>query len=603
MLLGSDENENKLFGSNNDSLDDTVNSSFMVSFKANESANSVSEKLKESAENNLNNASGLDYEDDLGDFEYNPAISAFKPMAQQVVPAAASTPAPDFPKAEAPINEVPAPKTEANINPFSAGQDLDFAASTSATPSPFKKVEAPAPKTNEALMSKAEATNQEAKSIDDTPKQPAPEVKNIEDIPTAAPNLQTYGKVTSGVNAFGKRNKDKEEQPKEDKSTPAVVAAPVPKAAPVQPQAQTPAPKVAPAQPQAQAPAQPQAQAPAPKAAPAVAAAAVAANNAPVKSRPGVAQEVKQPASTPGFAPRGRTNQVQPTPRPIPPTAPSSGAAAQRGNIQPVTTVNNKNKQNKTKKKREPGKTPIIVLVVLLALLLGFLYFMDNKDKWFGSSEETTETTKSANAVATTSKETTVETESTTTTEETTEATTTEETTEATTEETTEATEPSETTEETEATTTTEETTEATTTTEETTEATTTTTAEATTTTTASNSGTHEEPQIRYGINSATCTDNGFSFNISLNNQGNTDVNLASSLDTVTIRLSADEDINSLTSDYYTFTKDPNNGNVFIGTPKNQTIPAGETVNTTIYADCGVKVYHFWVDRYFFAWK
>ena len=105
MLLGSDDNDNKLFGNtnpdnsekkdpdvqpqglfnssyNNDnkeeaaSEDDVVSSPFMVSFKANDPVNSVSEKLKENSSEEaepeftgLNNLKPLDNIDDIKDLD------------------------------------------------------------------------------------------------------------------------------------------------------------------------------------------------------------------------------------------------------------------------------------------------------------------------------------------------------------------------------------------------------------------------------------------------------------------------------------------------------------------------------------------------------
>ncbi|MBQ4270702.1 MAG: hypothetical protein II718_02645 [Clostridiales bacterium] len=139
MLLGSDDNENKLFGAEDNPSeesflkkdpnvqpsglfnssysdnadgenstpekadDDVVSSPFMVSFKANDPVNTVSEKLKEN-ENQFDDddpfkdfvpaqpdivlptpetiAKSFDYEDDLADFQFDSSISAFKPLNQ-----------------------------------------------------------------------------------------------------------------------------------------------------------------------------------------------------------------------------------------------------------------------------------------------------------------------------------------------------------------------------------------------------------------------------------------------------------------------------------------------------------------------------------------
>lgn len=160
MLLGSDNNDNKLFGaeggdtpkedpnpsgfgseklfdnSGNNSIDgedDLVTDSFMLSMKAND-PETVSEKLKDTAataeasaplfnDNATPSSDNLFGDDDeLSNFEFDSSISAFKPLSG-VTPAASVTS--DVPKAEASADGVkPAPAAQAPEAPKAEAKDV-----------------------------------------------------------------------------------------------------------------------------------------------------------------------------------------------------------------------------------------------------------------------------------------------------------------------------------------------------------------------------------------------------------------------------------------------------------------------------------------------
>ena len=694
MLLGSDDNENKLFGSdstpssdklpeeketlfsssynNSSSSDNTedelVDSSFAISFKANDPVNSVSEKLKETSK------SALDEEFD--DFVFNPAVSAFKPINMaEVVNNEFTTNdknpttfdgepkpvkpteqekdivAPVFTTAESGVDQnkdfdvsdpdLMAFAGDVKADPFKAGDELDFATSTNnqnssfANPTeddlqldeaamninPFKsnapEFDIPAP-TKEAapVEAPAPAPVETPAPVEAPAPTPAPvkapatesstpvnnEVKGA--TPEKKSNLQTYGKVTSGVGAFGRR-RNKEEN-KEPEVAPAV--APTPVAAPTETKADVKAPAseatkeeaaksevvppvIVPTPDTPKAPVAPQQKAAAPAPAPAskpvppqAQAKAPVQQKAPIKrpasaTRPGA---VNKGTESP-FAPRGGAMVNKGAPR----QAQRASAAAQKGNIQPITTVDNK-KRRKEKTKKEPGKGSLIALAVVFLLVLVVFFVLENFDNWFGGNKKseptvigTVQTTKAENETEAPKEETTVATEETTKATETS-ATETSETTEAT------ETSATETSESTEATTTTE-------------EATTTTTAAATTTSKPSGEK-QPEPQLSYHIKNASSTTDGFKFDIEITNNGNEDVNLSGRLDNMTIKISTGTKITSLTSDYFTFTSGDTE-NSFVGTATSKSIPANTTTYVTINAKTDAHTNSFYIDSYHFTWK
>ncbi|MCR4669908.1 MAG: hypothetical protein K5643_01815 [Saccharofermentans sp.] len=230
-LFGADapQEQTKLFGVEDASGEDEfVKSSFAVSFKANEAANTVSEKLNEEAEKAMEldqlpdpiipppvdvaPAPKTDYgwEDEFENFEFDSSVSAFKPLAPEAAPVFPSNGGGDFnKKEETPVEDkteekieepvsVPEPQIETAATPvfddsdsdlmgfagdavnqedlFKSGDDLDFATSeTDKDISPFANAEKPV----------------------------EPEAADI-DIPSNSidAEIESYGKVSSGVNAF-----------------------------------------------------------------------------------------------------------------------------------------------------------------------------------------------------------------------------------------------------------------------------------------------------------------------------------------------------------------------------------------------------------------
>ncbi|MCR5803535.1 MAG: hypothetical protein K6G47_04665 [Clostridia bacterium] len=599
---------------------DTIDSSFVVSFKNNDPINSVSDKLKYD-----NSFDGMDYEDDLADFDFDSSISAFKPLNAPVVDdPKPATPEVKEEKIEEKVEEVKEEVKE-EINDLdqqidepidkpifapkaataSSAKDLDFAASESTKssssfsghapveePKPFSPVEdnisddvetkeevSPFVPKNEAPVedkveesapvAEAAAAAAVASTVADFASEPAkeelsPDQKAFEAFKSSTKQskpqkdklegVQTYGKVSSGVDAFGKSTN----------------AASVEQRAPVKRQA----------------------------------------NNV----RPGAGKQEAAPAavkrpprqSTSNSTPFGSTNE-----RRIPPTQRKS-AASQTGNIQPVTTV-------ETKKKKTFGVGSIIAAVVLFLILvvviIGLMFGSKITDYFKGiSGTSTTKTSRhhdddddeetAVTSIISESKSDPTEstddttTEATTTTEETTtEATTTEATTtEATT---TEATTTEETT--TEATTT-EATTEATTTEATTTEATTT---EATTTETTKkpSNGGGAVTTFYTSMSGFTSNDSGFTCNLVLENYGSKDAQLKDSVNSVKITFNSDKTITNVTSDYFTFEAVPDTKNTFIGTPTSATIEAGEKFKAPITVSTDGKPSHYGYTSCYFDWN
>ena len=664
MLLGSEDNENKLRGAEGGSPKqepsgygdsklfeatnntqsqpedgDLVKDSFMLSMKAND-PESVSEKLNTASAEVASASSTPDLfgdDDELSNFELDSSISAFKPLGDNVPSFAGSStdtgasnsfaaakkeePAKEEAKKEnTPLftDEDPDFKAFAentNTDPFKAGEELDFAMSSNAKESDFNTAPAaaapaPAPEPEvkndplddleldeEALAispfkpkgeanapAPAPAAKEEPKKAEEPAKKdeapaPAPEAKEDK-----KPNMQTYGNVKSGVNAFGKKE-DKEKKP-EEKETPKAApakpghrspfsSAPAPAAAPA-PANQQPVGSGRPGAPTAATtdPAKfrpiPQQQRPQPAVkkspAPAQRPAASAPQNAVVNQRPGMSDASAKKEPSPFQAPSSRPSAAA-QPKPAPHV---------QQPISPVTTV------NKSKKR---SKLPIIIIVVVVLAVMIVILGLENWDKLFGGNSVVSPDNTRDTAVTTTEEETT-----TTTAEETT-TTTTEETT-TTVEETTE--ESSEATEETTAETT-EETTEATT------EATTaSTTAETTASTTAAATGT---ASFRYSISNPHSNGSQFSFDLVITNTGNADSSFNGSVQSLDITFSVQPEeiqITGISSDYYTFTQDANDPCTFHGTPTSGTVPAGGDLSTTITCTTSEPVQHFYITNYHF---
>ena len=633
------ENENK---NENNSIDNTpdefVDSSFMLSMKA--SDNSVSDKIKE-------NAFGSDEHDEFDNFDYDPSKSAFKPA-----PVSESKPE-EQPKRRSPFESAKASeKTEfetvaeaddpafndASIdfeeftgikkdeNPedrklFEQGQNLDFAAS-SGSKSAFAGSD-----DEFALDEEALAINpfkpKGADRIPPMPSEPKSEPSAAKNENESA-NIKTYGKVSSGVNAFKRNDKPDTsiEEKKEQEAPAASKAAPAPAAAPsaggIVGQANTmkPLPKVAPNKSQENKPQEKAASAPAPVEMEAKApqeeapspfvrrgASKPASNSAKVTatSRPAARQDSasvnnRPVRPQPPLAPAAKHDARPGTP----PVAPKSASSEHTNpNIAPVTQVNKSKRRSKADKKaKEPGKGGLFALIGVLAGIFIILWVVDNWSTWFDKNNTDTTPTQ-VTAVATTEQPEPVETsEETQVPSETEEVVATEETiaeTSAETEETVAETEPTETSEET-----TVETTEETTV--ETTEVTTATTTEEeteATTTTTRRSNNNDPVSCSYSITHPHTLEDGFSFDISITNNGS-DLNM-SRLNELTITINTATTVTSLTSDYYTF-REGDSENSFIGTPRTGTLPAGETTDTTITAVTEDHVVHFQISNYHFDW-
>lgn len=624
---------------------DLVKDSFMLSMKAND-PESVSEKLSTASAEAASSAPDLFGDDDeLSNFELDSSISAFKPLGDNVPSfAGSSTDTGASNSFAAPKKEEPA-KEEAkkentplftdddpdfkafaentNTDPFKAGEDLDFAMSSNAKESDFNTAPAaaapapapaPAPASEpevkndplddleldeealaispfkpkgEANASVAPAPKEEPKKVEETAKKaeapaPAPAAKEEPAKEDKKPNMQTYGNVKSGVNAFGKKEDKKPEEKEAPKAAPAKPAHRSPfSAAP----GSTPAPAPANQQPVGSGrpgaptaattdPAKfrpiPQQQRPQPVVkktpAPAQRPAASAPQNAVVNQRPGMSDASAKKEPSPFQAPSSRPASSQPKPAPH-----------VQQPISPVTTVNQSKKR---------GKGPLIIVIVAALAILIVVLGLENWDKLFGDNSVVSPDNTRDTAVSTaTELETEASTEetTTTTTEETT--TTVEETTEESTETTTE-----ETTAET-----TEETTEETTAT--TTEAT---TAETTASTTAAATGT---ASFRYSIANPHSNGSQFSFDLVITNTGNADSSFNGSVQSldITFNVQPEEiEITGISSDYYTFTQDANDPCTFHGTPTTGTVPAGGELSTTITCTTSEPVQHFYITNYHF---
>ena len=664
----NDNNNDKLFSSSDGdknpnapkSGDDYISESFAVSFKANEDANSVSEKLQQEASKPSRDTT---WEDEFDNFEFDSSVSAFKPLAAQPK---AEEPKKEEPKTEATKKETP--KVEEKIEkpqfPTKEGGDFD---------DPKPKADAAAAKEPEAplfddsdkdLMGFAGAASQQglftsgdnldfATSASDGAESTFAHAEKPEvvtntklDVPSQnsnEPKVKAYGQVSSGVNAFKKPEEKPAPQKAEAKSetdTKKTVAAAGAAAATTA--AATAASKAA-IKPENK----PTSNAgrvlrqdnnstiPAKKEAPATEA---------KKAEPDKKEEAKtatKAAAAAGAVTTAQTHRPgsssdafkKPTPSDVKAKSQAYTSSAQRAsnNISPVTTSDvKKKKKKKEKKQKEPGKSGLITLVVVIAIFMGMIWLLDNSAKikslFNGGQSDvvtTQETTRATTTTATTTEETTTEEEATaTTTEKETTTTTadeeeTEETTKETTEETSEETTTEETTEEETTTTTTEETTtttttEAATTTTTTEETTTTTTTEATTTTTttaeetttttaaASSSEGVKVTNFDAKLKGFKTTSGGFSFNIYLKNKSDKDASLTKSLKSVTFTLYADKTIKDVTSEYFTFS---HSGSSYTAKPTELTIPAGESVSIKVSVSTSGSVSHYGYKSGSFNWK
>lgn len=644
-MIVDPENQNNNNNMNPDP-NEFVDSSFMVSFKANENS-SVSDKIKESE--NSSDSNGFDDFDEFENFDYDASKSAFKPLDKPVTVEPSEPVAPvEPPKASektdfeevAPVNdpaftdgnvdfkEFTGVKEDPSIDKslFESGQDLDFAGSNDSNSSfsggmddefkldeeamainPFKPKNAdripPAPSMpkstrvpDPALKPKSAPSNEEAK---------------VE--PKEAANIKTYGKVSSGVDAFKKPAK-KEAEPAPAKEAPKTEK-------PASPFVKNAVPGIAGAATAATAAAVASAaeDKKAPEAAsPFIEVPKEATSKAAVEEEPSPfvkkgAAPVKRPSSNvakvtqtnrpvaeranAGSAPADhkapRSNEPVRRENKIPeekeagsrPGTSHSSSSHGKTDIAPVTQVKKTKKAKSEKKVKEPGKGGIFGLIGVLTAIFVVLWVLDNYQTWFGKTEDTRSTQVTAVTTTTSQAD---ETEAAAVIDETEEtAAVTEATTTTTAAETEAETEATEATEETEATTTT------------TTEATTTTTEEETTTTTTRSSSNNSPVRCSYTITNPRVTSDGFVFDLAVTNNGD-DLNI-SRLEEFTISFNTSSTITNLTSDYFNFTSDGNNS--FTATPRSGSLPAGETTNITITGTTESHVQHFYINTYHFEWN
>lgn len=692
MLLGPDEkndnineNENKLFNSNNQNSlngdssstnytdnDDNINSSFMLSFKANEKDNNVSDKLKNSDSTNIVSINDLKLSDlgitntydpsdlkfdDLGDFTFDSTLSAFKPFAPSSTSLTNSsivTSTNDSVKTEATTPKAQEQEPKKDI--FAQGQELDFAGSSSST-SDFSgnnskkdedKSTPESPKEVEKTQSPFVPKEINDGSKDIKPKEVTDSIQPftpIEVKPTnnesnkenkqpdsqakAKGNIQTYGNVSSGVNAFGKKKdnapssepqvlpdekqKKKESNPikyddtdfapkdepemkpafvSSPKKTPAIAmqqieeikedkapkASPKPKEnkkSPFKPVNKPSTNEASNFKPSPKPPKNNRNEEPS----------ITETQKAELFSRPGASKP------KPAIAPAPKVVE----PRPIPPS-PKIVVESQKRNISPVNQIESRKDGNKAL----PGI--LIVIAVLAVALIGLIIFeklqkdADNEQPLLPTSETTTSAESQSEEVTSSSVETTTTEEPTTTTTEPT--TTTSEAPTTTTEEPTTTTE--------EPTTTTEEptttTTEAPTTT--TTAAPTTTTTAAPTTTRATSSGSATSRDISIGsIRNATRNDDGFTFEITLtNNSSSKTANLSEILNKLSMTLRSSSTITGFSVDGFTVEEGNNTNQYYLVPTSSNTIAPSESVTYTFVVTTEDRPQSFGINSYFYDW-
>ena len=649
MLFDPNEKNNSDNSKLNNSDDDFVGSSFAVSFKPNDPANSVSDKLKNS-EDKPNATDSI--KDDFDSFEFDPSISAFKPIGAQ---AAAS---------KAPAKEEPAKK---DISPEAAvkkTEPIDFAISEAdKKTSPFVNATKPdMPKPSDIDFPSVTSENTVTKK---------PESYSME---SEDEGLATFGTVASGVDAFKHAAPDRASvsetpvAPAAAKTSPAADASPAASASSTDKQAyevssDSPAKShngfassdTAPASSRSiNHEARPTASAEKPAAGhpvnnttqtpPAAARTEahtdsspknVRASSAPTAASPDKSQLQNRPQSNSGRAYNTeRTSQVAaerktpsaPIKRPASATQRPGGASpaqtsgytsgytsgsrttntkpvdasadmssgasksATHDNQKTITAVTTVNKPKRSRKTEKRTKEPGLGGIITLVVIIAiFIAFVFVLDNTKQISA-LFGGNKLTETVPTISSEASQTEQTTTATEATTTATTKEETT-STSEETTtsEAAETSD-----DETTTTQETTTtsaAETTTKETTEA---------TTTSLSANGGVTVTDFDTKLSNFTTTSGGFKFDVKLTNKSNDDASLAASINEVDFSFYANKKITEVKSDYLDFT---GSGTEFVGTPVDCTIEAGKSLTFTVYVSTESAVSHFGYNSCFFDWN
>jgi len=302
-------------GSNKQSNEDFINSSFAVQFKPGDKSNTVSDKLKEG--NNVKDDFDS-FKDEFDDFEIDDTISAFKPLGQKETPKAE-------PKEE-PVKAEPAKKEESSIPAFPKnGGTFDRKPSDNVSKGPDKsntpvfgsdKAQtrpAASQKKDEKLFNSGKdldyATSEHDKDKSPFANAERPSARKAD----KKPEVKTYGTVSSGVNAFSSANilDDIPEVGAEEKPAPSpFVIRPTPSPKPAMPKTDTthhapkaPAAHTAPAAAKAQNEQKNEKAAPAPHVAPAAAKAAqneksapAARHTAPAAAK--AAEKKEQPAHT-----------------------------------------------------------------------------------------------------------------------------------------------------------------------------------------------------------------------------------------------------------------------------------------------------------------
>ncbi|MCQ2482740.1 MAG: hypothetical protein MJ153_04580 [Clostridia bacterium] len=672
MLYNSDDNDSRLFGSdasdspkkNNDEVNDKpklFNSSytndssksddssddefesFAISFKANDPASSVSEKLKSEMNgqqnNNINNSNVSDDFDEFSDFKIDSSVSAFKPVdntQNNNNPSVASMNSGlDFPETSDVTEKKSSVSNEFEDEFDSFVPDESF--------NPFKAKSAGIPTVS------GKVNNTKPKSNLDFPVDEfnVPDDNNSKKDDNFKP--ESFGKISSGVNAFAKKNstnKNKssdiieESKNEEVQNKPMTELKSSDKAFTTKDNEEIIASISTEDDPGSISPFKRINEVP-DTAIPASSKNTVSGSNSTIdNAQPKVESKPqdnksnvdnKKPLARPAISkPVPGSTQVKSRPGTVEAKTKNKAPA-----VAPVTPVASNKKKHKNSTKSDDSNPGIKGIIVLLCVLAVLLFSLVIYEKWddisaklniskpeattqetvitAASTEDTTEvtteevTTTEATTVETTTKATTAATTTeATTVETTTAATTTEETTEATTVETTTVATTTEATtvETTTVSTTTEETTVATTTTEATTTTTEATTTEATTKETTKSTSASDAPVLTFyqSIKNTKITDNGFDFDFCLENYGPRDAVLSDSLKSITIRLKSSSTITGISSDYFTFTD--NGDNTYVATPKaGIKIAAGETLYATISVTTESKVTSYGITSYYFDWN
>ena len=88
-----------------------------------------------------------------------------------------------------------------------------------------------------------------------------------------------------------------------------------------------------------------------------------------------------------------------------------------------------------------------------------------------------------------------------------------------------------------------------------------------------------------------------------MENYGNTTGVLSDSFSSVSITFYCDKPITGVSSDYFTFTQDANNANMWVGVPTNESVEPGELITCPIEVTTDGATQHFGYNSCFFKWN